>query len=585
MTGYTFNQLFDFTRTTSGTFVGSNGILQTTPASVNLLLYTQEFDNAAWGKTGVTVTANSTTAPDGTTTADTQVENTSTGTHDLTVTTTITAGQITTLTFFLKASGRSLVRVMQTWNGTTDRVHADFDLSNGTVGAAVVTGTAVSASAPVITSFGNGWYRCQISGSCPTGTAILSYARMMSAAGVVSYTGDGTSGIFIWGAQLQLGSTATTYARNNGGLFPARFDYDPVTRAPRGILIEEQRTNLATYSNDFADASWTAFGTKNLVANSTVSPDGAVNASTLTDNSAVAFQGTGKTVTVANDNATYTASIYVRKTTGGTSATFGVNLQLTGGTLVTAQPRLNTDTGALINGTGTVQNAGAYWRLTTTVTNNTTGNTTLALAVYPATAAYNSGTDSAAATGSAIIYGAQLEAGSFPTSYIPTVASQVTRSADICTISAPMFAPWYRQSEGTFVVDVGRFSSVNTTGFATFVAATDNPISNDWIYIIGDGNVTVGNYTNSGVAQANLSAASPITSGGKAAFAYALNDFASSVSGGAVLTDTSGTLSTDITILRVGSFAANPNFLNGHIRRITYYPFRASNNQLQALTT
>ena len=58
MTTYTFQSLFDFTRTTSGTFVGSNGLIQTTPASVNLLTFTQDFDNAAWTKTAATVTAN-----------------------------------------------------------------------------------------------------------------------------------------------------------------------------------------------------------------------------------------------------------------------------------------------------------------------------------------------------------------------------------------------------------------------------------------------------------------------------------------------------------------------------------------------
>jgi hypothetical protein len=67
----TFDQLLDFTRTTSGTFVGSNGLVQTTPASVNLFTQTQQFDNAAWTKNATTATANTTVAPDGTSTADT----------------------------------------------------------------------------------------------------------------------------------------------------------------------------------------------------------------------------------------------------------------------------------------------------------------------------------------------------------------------------------------------------------------------------------------------------------------------------------------------------------------------------------
>ena len=223
-----------FTRASTATFVGSNGLIQSaainaprfdytpvtlTPrgllieeARTNFLVQSEAFDTVAWGKTGSTVSANVGVAPSGATTADKIVEDTSTGVHEVSGTVLgITAGQNYATTFFLKADGRSLVRVMQTWNGTTDRVHADFDLANGTVGAAVITGTAVSASAPVITSLGNGWYRCQISGNCPTGTTLLNYARMMSAAGVVSYTGNGTSGVQIWGGQAEAGAFATSY--------------------------------------------------------------------------------------------------------------------------------------------------------------------------------------------------------------------------------------------------------------------------------------------------------------------------------------------------------------------------------------
>ena len=171
----------------------------------------------------------------------------------------------------------------------------------------------------------------------------------------------------------------------------------------------------------------------------------------------------------------------------------------------------------------------------------------------------------------------------FATSYIPTQASQVTRAADNASMLGDNFATWYNQTQGTFAVGVGRFSSTASTS-AAFVTASDNPINNDWIAIYGDVNNTVSNYTNAGVTQAFLNIASPITTGGKVAFAYAANDFAASVQGGAVATDTSGTLTTDITVLRIGAFASNPAPLNGTIRSISYYPTRLSNATLQAIT-
>ena len=103
--------------------------------------------------------------------------------------------------------------------------------------------------------------------------------------------------------------------------------------------------------------------------------------------------------------------------------------------------------------------------------------------------------------------------------------------------------------------------------------------------MFGDSSSTTSNYTTAGTAQANITIATPISTGGKTTFAYAANDFAAAVNGSAVSTDTSGALTTDLTTLRIGAFAANPNYLNGHIRSIRYVPVRAADFQLQQVTT
>jgi len=571
MTAYTFSQLFDFTRTTAGTFVGSNGLIQNTPASVNLLTFTQEFDNAIWNKGGgsVTVTANSATAPDGTSTADTVTESVGGTTHNIYQAATVVSGSAYTWSGYVKTNGRSIVQFI--CQATAAIYTAEFDLTAVTATNRSGTGTAT------ITAVGNGWYRITATATSTGAGTGYWQLNLCSAANTPSYSGNGTSGIFLWGAQMEVGSSATTYTRNNGGLFPARFDYDPVTLLPRGLLIEEQRTNLATYSEQFDNAAWTKFNAT-VTANATVSPDGTVNADKLVEDATASVGhliSQGPTLTAV----AHTYSVYAKASERNW-------ICLLNNSIANALAFFNLATGTIgtvgSGATATITNVGNGWyRCSITFTAiAATNNCHIRLAPSDNVLSYNG-----VAGNGAFIWGAQLEVGAFATSYIPTVASQVTRSPDICNITAPMFAPWYNQPAGTFIVEVGRFSSVPSTALATLISVTDNPLANDWILMFGDNAGTTSNYTSAGVGQASLYVATSISAGGKTGFAYAANDFAAAVNGGTVTTDTSGTLNTDLTVLRIGGFAANPNYLNGYIRRVTYYPFRASNNQLQALTT
>jgi hypothetical protein len=202
------------------------------------------------------------------------------------------------------------------------------------------------------------------------------------------------------------------------------------------VTAVETVTNLLTYSEQFDNAAWTAITTKVLTANTDAAPDGTLSADTITDNSAVAWLGAGQTVTVANDSATYAASVYVKKTSGGTAATFGMNINLTGGTPVSSNPRLNTDTGATAGSNTSVHSVGNYWRLTSLITNNASGNTSLRVSIYPATAGYGSMSDSSAAQGSAVIWGAQLEAAPTAGPYVKTAPTD--RAAQVLNLTEPL---------------------------------------------------------------------------------------------------------------------------------------------------
>ena len=186
---------------------------------------------------------------------------------------------------------------------------------------------------------------------------------------------------------------------------------------------------------------------------------------------------------------------------------------------------------------------------------------------------------SGAAGDFAYLYGAQLEAATFATSYIPTVASTVTRAADDATMTGTNFSSWYNQSEGTIVVSGDSFRG--TAGSARNFQIDDGTSANN-IRAAGASALQVVDAT---VVQASLGPTPLIPFDGTAykfASAYKLNDFAS-VTTGAVATDTSGTVPTAINQLTLGS-GSGTNYLNGHIRTLTYYPQRLANAQLQALS-
>jgi hypothetical protein len=168
------------------------------PAATNLLFRSEEFDDAYWTKTNLNTTAtppwvNVATAPDGTMTAEKLIANTANSTHLITRTG-LTSGSYT-FSVFAKA-GEETILSLWLVNNT---IRGQFDLSNGTI---QFSSAGVSSK---IEPYGNGWYRCSVYSSVATTTASI-YMRTGG-----SFAGDNTSGFFIWGAQLETGSVATSY--------------------------------------------------------------------------------------------------------------------------------------------------------------------------------------------------------------------------------------------------------------------------------------------------------------------------------------------------------------------------------------
>jgi hypothetical protein len=389
--------------------------------------------------------------------------------------------------------------------------------------------------------------------------------------GAISYTGDGSSGLYFWGAQFSAGSIAGDYTpTTSAAVYGPRFDYDPVTLAAKGLLIEEQRTNLATYSEAFDNAAWTK-ANATISANSTTAPDGTTTADTLLDNTSAAahYLSAGFTLTTA----AYTFSVYV-KSAGATWIALEV---YDGGAKLSYFNVVTGVTGSNASGnTSTITPVGNGWyRCTLT---RTFASTTNDAAVYLASA---DGTFNYTGTGTSGVYlwGAQLEAGAFATSYIPTVASTVTRSADVASVNT--LSPWFNALESTLYLEADTLSTVQPTAYlAAFHDGTSNelfgiPQVNTAVgALITDGGVIVANFNQSSISANTIF---------KFVATFKLNDIAISLNGASVTSDTSATLPT-VTTLTLGARNSSGSPSSCHLRRVAYYPRRLTNAELQALT-
>lgn len=174
-------------------------------ANRNLLKFSEQFDNAVWAKNNASVLANAETSPIGGTTADEMVEAANTALHFLSQSATLASGGCTA-SIYVKQNTRSGILIRE--NSVTG-AFASFDVAAGSVLA------SGSGGSGLITDVGGGWYRCAMSYNVTVpGFTNFGYFLLPDAATNFSgatYAGDGTSGIFIWGAQLELGSTVTAY--------------------------------------------------------------------------------------------------------------------------------------------------------------------------------------------------------------------------------------------------------------------------------------------------------------------------------------------------------------------------------------
>ena len=438
-----------FTRASSGTYVGSDGLIKT--ATTNLTPRSQEIDQSPWSNQNATVSSNAIIAPDGTLTADAILETVTTGIH--------TASQVSlsltgtfTVSVFVKDAGRGFA-LLSLFTGVTPDV-ISVDLSSG-----VATTASGSPSNVFSTAVGDGWYRVGYTATL-SGTYNLNiYSSVDGVFANRAYAGDITKGIYIWGAQLEQSDTVGEYVKTTSTINSApRFDHDPTTGESLGLLVEESRTNLQADSEDLSGYNKNDVTTP--LDSSVINPTGSTGSYKILANSGLATGGI-RIYKSANSVNNIVVSAFVKKSTHRyTFIGFGGNVN-SFTALFDIEPGLTSNRLLGQSGTGTYTNIDAGYQnfpndwIRIWAVGTTAGNNGLTLGMGPDATTFDITNWTAAGTEEIYAWGLQYEDDvSFPTSYIPTEGSTVTRAADVASISGSNFSGWYNQSIGTLFCDV-----------------------------------------------------------------------------------------------------------------------------------
>jgi hypothetical protein len=539
----TGSNLVTHTRASSATFVDSTGVLQT--AVTNLLLRSEEFDNTAvWGNWVGTVTRNANTeiAPNGTLTADNLVFAAADNTVAQAVT--IVSGVSYAVSLWIKGAAGQTIRFT----------------ANSIPGGSNVTLTG-------------DWVRYSFVGVSTGTSATLN----------ISTFGDVTArNIYVWGAQLEQSSTVGEYIPTTSTINSApRFDHNPTTGESLGLLVEEQRTN-SIRNNTMVGAVAGTPGTlptnwvESIIATGLtrqVVGTGTSNGVTYID-----VKVSGTTSNANGWSIFFDASTQIAASSGQAWAGAAYVAIIAGSTANITDSRIRIVERNSGGGYITENNV-SYAAATASLINNR-----FSLArTFGATAAFvQYGLYFQAASGAAIditlrIGLPQLELGAFATSVIPTTTAAVTRSADVASITGSAFSSWYRQDEGTVLMD-GTNSALSTTAFAFSDGTINNRLQMD-----AGTNTRVARVVNGGINQASNSLAYTYNTPQKFSISYATNSINFANAGVLGTEDTSATIPA-VDQAKIGANPTNANHLNGYIRRLTYWPTRLGNEVLQRIT-
>ena len=352
----------------------------------------------------------------------------------------------------------------------------------------------------------------------------------------------------------------------------ARVDYDGTASS---LLVEPQRTNLITYSEDFSQSSWIKVGSS-IISNSINSPTGNLTASTLkedTSNGLHQIYNTNFLTTVIGNY--YTFSFYAKANTRTK-----VNAFLQIPTENNVEFDLSNGTATIITGSPvfSITNVGNNWyRCVMTALSNSAGSAYVNLI-------FNNGTSyiyQGDGISSIYIWGAQVEEGAYPTSYIPTSGSTVTRVQD--QYSKTGISNLINSEEGVLFAEIAAFEGANTD---RQISISDGSTSNRVVMaLLSNGTQIQFVVSSGGSITVNTTQTIPtIISGTKIAFAYKVNNFKIYANGILIANDTNGTVPTGLSVLAFNRGDGNDIFF-GKVKQLQVFKTALTDTELATLTT
>lgn len=358
----------------------------------------------------------------------------------------------------------------------------------------------------------------------------------------------------------------------------ARFDHNPTTGESLGLLVEEARTNLLLQSEDLS-TSWTNTNTSETT-NAATAPDGTTTADKLIE-AATTTEHSIRQDSSSQAAGTYTFSIFAKAAertflqfaATGVLGSFRANFNISTGILGSSDSELIASIVSYGNG---------WYKCIVTRTTTATGALRSQWNIVTSSSSARVESYAGDGTSGLFLWGAQLEAGAFPTSYIPTTTATVTRAADVASITGTNFSSWYNQTEGTVFGQFLRTASTNSQQGRVFSFNNGTNTNALEIYQTGASNPSA--QITATTAQA-LWTPSGFTVGTsiKEVLGYQLNNSNASFNGSAETLDTACNIPT-VTQARIGDRQDGVRNLNGTIQRLTYWPVRLADPTLVSIT-